>query len=126
MLNTLNVFNVFNFSSRRKRDKMPIVSFTSLNNIQRSISLTSYKYDLHKPRENEDVVLDINENEILDEQHLKSATFGQKKSFKRSISSILTAKTTDIKNVQRSKSLNYLRKVTSNESIPGLASTVRS
>ena len=105
---------------------MPIVSFTSLNNIQRSLSLTSYKYDLQKPRENLDVVLDINENVILDKEHLKSATFGQKKSFKRSVSSILNSKTPDYtkshnsryKNVNRSKSLNYLGKVSSKDS-PG-------
>ena len=104
---------------------MPIVSFTSLN-IQRSISLTSYKYDLHKPRENVDVILDINENVILDEEHLKKATLGQKKSFKRSISSILTSKTTGDgkshdprhKNVGRSKSLNYFRKVSTNDYYP--------
>ena len=101
---------------------MPIVSFTSLN-IQRSISLTSYKYDLHKPRENDDVVLDINENVILDPDYLKSAIFGQKKSFKRSVSSILTSKAlgsskshqTQHNRFQRSKSLNYLRKVSNNE-----------
>ena len=105
---------------------MPLVSFTSLNSIQRSISLTSYKYDLHKPRENVDVILDINENVILDEEHLKKATLGQKKSFKRSISSILTSKTTgdgkshDLrhKNFHRSKSLNYFRKVSTNDYYP--------
>ena len=105
---------------------MPLVSFTSLNSIQRSISLTSYKYDLQKPRENLDVVLDINENVILDEEHLKKATFGQKKSFKRSISSILTSKTTGDgkshdprhKDFQRSKSLSYFRKVSTNDYYP--------
>ena len=104
---------------------MPIVSFTSFNNIQRSLSLTSYKYDLQKPRENLDPVLDINENVILDKEHLKSATFGQKKTFKRSVSSILTSKTPDFtksqssqyRSVQRSKSLNYLRKGSGTDSI---------
>ena len=119
--------NIFSFSSfKRKDNKMPLVSFTSFNTFQRSISLTSYKYDLHKPRENVDVILDINENVILDEEHLKKATFGQKKSFKRSISSILTSKTTgdskshDLrhKNFHRSKSLNYFRKVSTNDYYP--------
>ena len=129
MLSTLNVFKYFLFfifQEEGKDSKMPLVSFTSFDNIQRSISLTSYKYDLHKPRENVDVILDINENVILDEDHLKKATLGQKKSFKRSISSILTSKTTgdgkshDLrhKSFHRSKSLNYFRKVSTNDYYP--------
>ena len=103
---------------------MPFLSVTTSS--RRPVSLTSYVYNDIRLLDPGEATVNIDNSEsLIDINHLKSAIVGQKKTVKKSVSTVLT-NSQDINNnrlgrrqLKQSQSLQLgFRKVSSNELLP--------